>query len=436
MGDTLKSQPVFTRLQRIAEMAASDPKKVFISLAHLIDVDFLREAHHLTRKDSAPGYDKVTADEYAVGLEANLENLYQRIKTGTYRAPPVERTWIQKEDGKQRPIGKPTFEDKILQRAVVMLMNSIYEQDFFSFSHGFRPGHSQHMALHELREQCHNLKITWVIDADVSGCFDNISHGKLQEIIRQRVNDGGLLRLIGKWLHAGVLEKGIISYPDKGTQQGGVASPLLANIFLHHILDEWFVRDVKPRMTGRCFLIRWADDFVIGFENESDARRVMEVLPKRFGKFELTIHPVKTRLISFRPPTQRTGKGKGENTFDFLGFTHYWGKSLKGNWAIMRKTAQKRMRRAKKAIWTWCRDNRHEPLARQHETLVSKLRGHFQYYAVRKNSRCLHDMREFIRHAWKYWLSRRSGRSWIPWENYEKILKEFPFPQPRIIHYI
>jgi group II intron reverse transcriptase/maturase len=315
-------------------------------------------------------------------------------------------------------------------------MNAVYEQDFLNYSYGFRERRSQHQALHELRENSHNLKIKWIIDADVSGYFDNISHGKLQEIIRQRINDGGLLRLVGKWLHAGVMDGGILTYPDKGTPQGGVVSPLLANIFLHTILDEWFLKMVQPHMKGRCFLIRFADDFVIGFELESDARRVMEVLPKRFEKFGLTIHPEKTRLVAFRPPTQRSEEKKGEGTFNFLGFTHYWAKSQRGFWVIKRKTMAKRLKKAKHAIWVWCRKNMHEPLIEQHKTLVQKLRGHYQYYCVRTNSSEVHEYWWFTRRAWRYWLSRRSSKSRINWTNFKKMLESYPLPEPRVIHNI
>lgn len=436
MEDTLRSQPVYTKLQWIAEMATSKPQLIFTSLAHLIDIPFLREAWQRIRKNVSPGIDGMTADEYAVNLEANLENLHQRLINGTYTAPPVKRVWILKEDGRKRPIGMSALEDKVVQRAATMLMGAVYEQDFYPCSFGFREGRSQHMALHEIREQCHNLKINWIIDADVSGCFDNISHGKLQEIIRQRINDGGLLRLVGKWLHAGVMDGGILTYPDKGTQQGGVISPLFANIFLHTILDDWFVKAVQPRMKGNCFLVRYADDFVIGFELESDARRVMEVLPKRLDKFGLTIHPEKTRLVAFRPPTQRSGEKKGEGTFNFLGFTHYWAKSKRGFWVIKRKTMRKRLQKAKSAIWRWCRENRHEPLAEQHMALVQKLRGHYQYYSVRSNYTCINEFWWHTRRAWRYWLSRRSSKSEINWKKYVKMLESYPLPQPRIIHQI
>jgi RNA-directed DNA polymerase len=262
MGDTSRSQTVSTKLQGIAEQAKGYPEMVFTTLVHLIDVEFLREAYRKTRKSGAPGVDKETAEEYAKNLDENLRDLYERLRSGRYKAPPVERAWLDKDEGGKRPIGKPTFEDKIVQRAVVMLLGAVYEQDFYDFSHGFREGHRQHQALHELWEQCRRMNINWIVDADVSGFFDNLDHGWLRKIIKQRVNDGGMLRLIGKWLNAGVVEGEILTYPEKGTPQGGVISPMLSNIFLHHVLDGWFVKEVKPRMRGRCFLIRFADDCV------------------------------------------------------------------------------------------------------------------------------------------------------------------------------
>lgn len=299
MGDTPGSQTVSTKLQRIAEQAKQYPAMVFNNLYHLIDRDFLMEAFRQTRKGGALGVDKITAKQYAANLEANLQDFHERLRDNRYVAPPVERVWIDKEDGKKRPIGKPCFEDKIVQRAVMMILMAIFDHDFYDFSHGFRKGHSQHQALHELREMCRELNISWILDADVSGFFDNIDHGFLLEILKQRVNDGGIIRLIGKWLNAGVVDAGTLTHPENGTPQGGVISPMLANLFLHYVLDEWFVKEVEPRMKGRCFLIRFADDFIIGFECEDDAKRVMDVLPRRFNRFNLTIHPEKTVLVQF-----------------------------------------------------------------------------------------------------------------------------------------
>ena len=258
----MSSPTVSTKLQQIAEQAKHDPARKFLTLAHLMDVDWLREAYRLTRKDGAEGIDQVTAQEYAANLEANLADLHERLSSGRYYAPPVRRTYVPKEDGSQRPIGIPTFEDKLVQRAVAMLLGAIYEQDFKDCSYGFREGRSPHQALHVLRERCMNEHIGWIVDADVSAFFDSLDHDLLGEILKQRVNDGTILCLIGKWLQAGVLEGETLSYPAQGSPQGGVISPMLANIFLDYVLDEWFEREVKPRMKGRCFLVRFADDFV------------------------------------------------------------------------------------------------------------------------------------------------------------------------------
>jgi group II intron reverse transcriptase/maturase len=434
MGGTLRSQTISTRLQRIAQQAVDYPEMVFTTLAHLMDVEWLREAYRLTPKDRAAGVDGVTAREYAENLEENLPNLHERLRSGRYKAPPVERAWLEKEDGGKRPIGKPTFEDKIVQRAVVMLLGAIYEQEFHDFSYGFREGRSAHQALHELRQHCGCTNIGGIVDADVSGFFDNLDHGLLREFIKQRVNDGGILRLIGKWLNAGVLEEGILTYPERGTPQGGVVSPMLGNIFLHHVLDEWFVKEVKPRMKGRCFLIRFADDFVIGCELERDACRILEVLPKRFARFGLTIHPEKTALIQFSKPGSKSGSDSGNGTFDFLGFTHYWARSRRGSWVIKRSTARKRIRRVKKSLWQWCRNSRHRPLKEQHRILCQKLRGHFQYYAIRGNSCRLAAIFLHAKKAWRYWLSRRSHKSYISWEKFARLLQTYPLPRPRILH--
>jgi group II intron reverse transcriptase/maturase len=314
-----------------------------------MDVEWLREAYRQTNKSGAAGIDGITAAVYAANLEENLEELHRRLVSGQYKAPPVERVWLDKEDGRKRPIGKPTFEDKIVQRAVAMLLEPIYEQEFYSFSHGFRKGHSAHQALHEIREQCQQMNINWIVDADVSRFFDELRHDELRGFIKQRVNDGGVLRLIGKWLNAGVMEEGNLTYAEKGSPQGGVISPLLANIYLHYVLDEWYEKEVKPRLKGRSFLTRFADDFVIGCELESDARRIMEVLPRRFGRYGLTIHPEKTKLVKFGKPPKKEQAGPKNETFDFLGFTHYWAKSRRGYWVIKRKTARKRQRRSIKA---------------------------------------------------------------------------------------
>jgi len=435
MSGTLSSELISTRLRSIAEQAKTRPEMVFTTLAYLIDVDLLREAYKRTRKDGSPGVDGVTAKEYAENLEANLRELHERLRRKEYKAPPVKRTYIEKEDGSKRPIGKPAFEDKIVQRAVAMLLGAVYEQDFYDFSHGFRQGRSPHAALTEIRNKCGWGDINWIVDADASGFFDSIPKSPLQEIIRQRVNDGGILRLIGKWLNAGVLEGEELFYPETGTPQGGVISPLLANIYLHEVLDKWFEQEVKPRMRGRSYLIRFADDFVIGCELESDARRIMEVLPKRFGRYGLTIHPTKTKMVKFsRPKLKEDGKGNG--TFDFLGFTHYWARSRKGNWVVKRKTAAKRLRRAGKRIWKWCREHRHDSIFEQHWKLSLKLKGHYQYYGIRGNYACLKAYCEYVERAWRRWLGSRGGKKRMTYERFFELLEVFRLPKPRIVHNI
>jgi group II intron reverse transcriptase/maturase len=436
MEDSSRSQPISTQNQEIAKQAIEYPEMVFTTLVHRIDVEWLREAYRQTNKNSAAGIDGITAAAYTANLDENLQDLHRRLVSGQYKAPPVERVWLDKEDGRKRPIGKPTFEDKIVQRAVVMLLEPIYEQEFYDFSHGFRKGHSAHQALHEMREACRQQNINWIIDADVSRFFDEIGHDQLREFIKRRVNDGGITRLIGKWLNAGVMEEGKLTYAEKGSPQGGVISPLAANIFLHYVLDEWYEQEVKPRLKGRSFLQRFADDFIIGCELESDARRIMAVLPRRFDRYGLTIHPEKTKLVKFGKPPKKEQPGPKNETFDFLGFTHYWAKSRRGYWVIKRKTARKRQRRSIKSLWQWCKENRHLPLEEQYQMLCLKLRGHYQYYGVRSNTRQLEQVYQKARAGWRYWLDRRDNHRKMIWEKFEKLLTSFPLPKPRIIHAI
>jgi RNA-directed DNA polymerase len=435
-GDTLRSPPVTPKLQRLAEQAAHDPERVFTTLSHLIDADFLREAYRRTSKASSAGIDGMTAKMSAEHLEENLHDLHERLRSRRYQAAPVERVWIEKEDGGRRPIGKPAFEDTMVQRAVAMLLEALYEQDFYDGSYGFRPGRSPHDALRELRERCMREGIGWIVDADVSGYFDSIDRTQLQEVIRQRVNDGGIRRLIGTWLRAGVMEEGVMSDPETGVVQGGVISPVLANLFLHHVLDDWFEREVGPRLQGRYFWMRFADDFVIGCELEADARKIMAVLPKRFARFGLIIHPEKTALIPFRKPASHQGAAHGNGTFDFLGLTHDWARSRRGYWVIKRRTARKRLRRTKKALWRWCRAHRHAPVQYQYQMLCQKLRGHFQYDGIRGNIRLLEEVRRYAEKAWRYWLSRRSSKSSIRWKKFEKLMETYVLPTPKIVHNI
>jgi group II intron reverse transcriptase/maturase len=301
MAGTPSPTTVSTRQQRLAELAQQAPQLGFTTLNHYLDLPWLLEAYRRTRKDGAAGVDGQTAADYEADLLGNLQRLLDQAKSGTYRAPPVRRVHIPKGTGgnETRPLGIPTFEDKVLQRATVMVLEAIYEQDFYPCSYGFRLGRSAHQALRDLWQQTMQSGGGWILEVDIRKFFDTLDRAQLRNLLRRRVRDGVLLRLIDKWLSAGVLEAGSLSYPEAGTPQGGVISPLLANVYLHYVLDEWFERDVKPRLRGRAFLIRYADDFVIGFTEDADAWRVLEVLPKRFGKYGLTLHPDKTRLVPF-----------------------------------------------------------------------------------------------------------------------------------------
>ncbi len=441
MDEIPVSTTVSTKQRRIAALAQQAPGLSLHSLSHHIDIDWLREAYRRTRKDGAPGIDQVTAEVYAENLEANLRDLLDRAKSGDrYRAPAVRRVHIPKGDGsKTRPIGIPTFEDKVLQRAVAMVLEPIYEQDFLDCSYGFRPGRSAHQALEDAWQRLMKMGGGIVIEVDIQGFFDAVDRAQLRQILERRVRDGVVLRLLGKWLNAGVWEEGRITHPETGTPQGGVISPILSNIYLHEVMDVWFDREVKPRLTGQAFLIRFADDIVMGFAREDDARRVMDVLPKRFEKYGLTLHPEKTRMLDFRKPGRPPGpKGPGgppdPEGFDLLGFTHYWGKSLRGNWVIKRKTAKSRFTRAIRRIDQWCRANRHLPIGEQWKTLGRKLKGHNGYYGITGNSMGLVRFREAVQRRWKYWLGHRSQKAKRTWEWFKQIKKRFPLPSPIAVH--
>jgi len=393
------------------------------------------EAYRTTRKDGATGVDGITAADYAENLEVNLLDLLDRIKSGRYRAPPVRRTYIPKADGSQRPLGIPTFEDKVAQRAIVMLLEAIYEQDFLSCSYGFRPGRSAHDALHDLRTAFMTRGVRWLLDIDIRRYFDTIPHDQLRRFLDQRVTDGVIRRMIDKWLKAGVLEDGSLSYKTEGTPQGGVISPLLANIYLHHVLDEWVVNVVAARLKGRYILVRYADDLVMAFEDHLDAKRVFGVLGQRLNRFGLTLHPEKSRFIDFR--FRRAGglchPATSGSTFDFLGFTHVWGRSLKGKNVVRQVTAKGRFARSLAAVTEWCQRNRHQPIRRQHDHLSAMLRGHYGYYGITGNGRRVRWYLHQVERIWKKWLSRRGRHGNFRWDRQRELLSRHPLPPARIV---
>jgi group II intron reverse transcriptase/maturase len=438
MTEASNSTIVCTQQQRLAALAKQAPDMGFTSLNHLLSRPWLYEAYVRTRKDGAVGVDGQTAAEYAQHLAGNLQALADRAKSGTYRAPPVRRVHIPKGSGSEtRPIGIPTFEDKILQRAIAMVLEPIYEQDFLDCSYGFRPGRSAHQALQALWQQTMDLGGGWLVEVDIRKFFDTLDQAQLRTLLRRRVRDGVVLRLLSKWLHAGVLEDGVLSYPDSGTPQGGVISPLLANIYLHYVLDEWFEREVRPRLRGRAFLIRYADDFVMGFACAEDARRVLDVLPKRFGRYGLTLHPDKTRLVDFRRPADQSGRGSQSGgrpgTFDFLGFTHHWGRSRYGRPVVKRRTMRSRFTRSLARLRDWLRGHVHVPVAEQHRRLCQSLQGHFHYYGITGNASALARFRDRVKAMWRHWLARRRRGGLLSWEAFTSFLQRFPLPPPRVV---
>ena len=428
----MSENTVSTKQERIAENARNMPQASFTALSHHIDQEWLRVAQQQVRRDGAVGIDGATAEVYERNLEENLQNLENRIKSGRYRAPAVKRVYVPKNQHEKRPIGIPTYEDKIAQKAIAMVMEAVYEQDFHDFSYGFRPGKSQHMALDRVWQEIMNMRGAYVIDLDISKYFDTIDHTMLRQEVQERVRDGVIIRMIGKWLHAGVMENGRVSHPPAGSPQGGVISPLLSNIYLHGVLDSWFVEQVKPRLKGKASMVRFADDALLIFEFKEDMRRVMEVLPKRLGKFGLRMNEQKTRVKRFNPP--RTGSGPKTDTIDFLGFTHYWGRSRKGRWVVKRKTQKERLTRSLRKIAQWCKKHRHDPLREQQRMLNRKLRGHYSYYGITPNSRSISLFWEEVKRIWLKWLNRRSRNPHLNWDTFNLLLKRYPLEKPRIYH--
>jgi RNA-directed DNA polymerase len=423
-------------LERIRKVARERKKEKFTALFHHISIDLLEEAFFELKEDAAPGVDQLTWTDYEADLERNLEDLLDRVQRGAYRALPSRRVYIPKPDGRQRPLAVAALEDKIVQRAVVALLNAIYEEDFLGISYGFRPGRGTHDALDALCVGIDSRKVSWILDADIRSFFDEISQEWLIRFLEHRIGDRRIIRLIQKWLKAGILEDGVVTVSDRGTGQGSVISPLLANIYLHYVLDLWAVRWRRCEATGDMIIVRYADDFIVGFQHESDARRFLEEMRERLQKFALTLHPEKTRLLEFgrfaAERRKRRGLGKPE-TFNFLGFSFICGKTRSGTFQIERKTRRDRMRAKLKMIKEELRRRMHQPIPDQGKWLGHVVRGYFNYHAVPTNFRALVAFRTEIAKRWYRVLTRRSERTKLNWERMKRLINDW-LPKPRILH--
>ena len=430
MPDAKTLESMSTGLEKIATRARNHPDEQILSLAHLINVQALERAYKRLRKDAAAGIDGVTKADYGQSLGPNLRNLHTRLRAGQWRHQPIRRVHIPKGEGKTRPIGISAVEDKLVQDAVREVLEAIYEQDFLKCSYGFRPKRSAHDALRELHRAVRQGAANWIIEADIVSFFDSIDRKMLMEMLRSRIADESLMRLIGKCLHVGVLDGETCVEPEVGTAQGSVLSPLLGNVYLHNVLDLWLDREIKPRLKGPVCLIRYADDFVICFEQQADAERVMAVLPKRMERYGLTLHPEKTRLLPFGKP--KDDSGNGPTPFDLLGFTLYWQRTRQGRWRMRCKTKRARLLRMIASVTEYCWRHRHDPVAVQHAALASRLRGHFNYFGVNGNSRSLNILTRATERVWLKTLRRRSNRTRLTWERYARFLRRYRLPAPQI----
>jgi group II intron reverse transcriptase/maturase len=423
-------------LDRIRKAARLDKKGKFTALLHHVDVDLLRQAFLALKRDAAPGADGMTWSDYAGDLEPRLVDLHARVHRGTYRAQPSRRVYIPKADGKQRPLAVAALEDKIVQRAVLMVLNAIYEEDFLGFSYGFRPGRGQHDALDALVVGITTAKVNWIVDADIQNFFGAVSQEWLVRFVEHRIGDTRINRLIRKWLKAGVLEDGVVSVNETGTGQGSVISPLLANIYLHHVLDLWAAQWRRREAEGDMIIVRYADDLVLGFEHEADARRFLDAMRERLDAFALSLHPDKTRLIAFgrHAAAERATSGLGKpETFDFLGFTFICGRSRRGGFLVKRKSRRDRVRAKLKDIKEELRRRRHQSIAAQGQWLSQVVAGFFAYHAVPTNGSALATFRYHVVGLWRWSLARRGQRDRTTWQRAERIAADW-LPRPRILH--
>jgi RNA-directed DNA polymerase len=423
-------------LERIRKVARERKKERFTALFHHINPELLEEAFFELEEKAAPGVDRLTWEAYEANLERNIEDLHDRVQRGAYRALPSRRVYIPKPDGRQRPLAVAALEDKIVQRAVVALLNAIYEEDFLGISYGFRPGRGTHDALDALCVGIHSKKVSFILDADIQSFFDTVNQEWLIRFVEHRIGDQRIIRLIRKWLKAGVLENGVVTVSERGTGQGAVISPLLANIYLHYVLDLWAMRWRQREVTGDMIIVRYADDFIIGFQHESDARRFLDEMRERLGKFALTLHPEKTRLIEFgrfaAERRKRRGLGKPE-TFNFLGFTFICGKTRQGKFQIKRKTRRDRMRAKLKMIKEEMWRRMHQPIPVQGKWLWYVVRGYFNFHAVPTNARALHAFRHHVTDLWRRALRRRSQKDRLTWTRMTQLADNW-LPKPTILH--
>jgi RNA-directed DNA polymerase len=423
-------------LERVRQAARQRKKERFTALLHHVTVDLLRESFYALKRKAAPGVDGLTWPDYEAELEDHLQDLHARVHRGAYRALPVRRRYIPKPGGKQRPLGIAALEDKIVQRAVVVVLNAIYEEDFLGFSYGFRPQRSQHDALDALGVGICNTPVNWILDADIRSFFDSVSQDWLVRFLEHRIGDKRIIRLVRKWLKAGVLEGGDWSVSETGTPQGAVASPLFANVYLHYVFDLWAERWRRREATGNIIILRYADDIVVGFQHEADARRFWEAMRVRFEQFSLALHPDKTRLLEFgrHAAAKRRHRGLGKpETFTFLGFIHICGKSRRGAFQLQRKTRGDRMRAKLQEIKEQLRQRRHDPIPEQGRWLKQVVTGFFAYHAVPTNARALGAFRHYVTDRWRRTLRRRSQKDGMTWERIRKIAAAW-LPQPRILH--
>jgi len=421
---------MLTKELQIAERSKKYKREALTNLHQFIDEEMLHKSYQSLNKNSSPGVDGKYWHNYSLESGFRIPELLVEFKSGKYRAPSIRRAYIDKGKTGKRPLGIPTIEDKVLQESVRRVLTPIYEEDFKSFSYGFRRGHSTHQAIEYMFREVSFKGLHYIIDADIKNYFGSINHGLLREFLDRRVKDGVIRKMLDKWLKAGILEDKQLSYPKEGTPQGGLVSPLLSNIYLHYVLDAWFTEEIQPQLSGKSFIVRYADDFVLGFENPKDVDRVLKVLQKRFEKYKLELHAEKTRVINLK-----SKRGEGSRSFDFLGFTHYLGKSRNGKLVLKRKTSSKKFTVALNRVYDWIKENRHRKLKELIPELNAKIRGHYNYYGMTFNDKGLYKYYLEVKRFLHKWLNRRGGKSVWNWARFTKLTEEWmPLLKPKIYH--